>query len=136
MSRPVSEASLIDWENNEYLGDDLHCHFENKDQWDWTEIRHEWLRLNNLMFDEDVQLNSPREDLACAAICQGYNGAIAAVAAALGVDSKTLGMAVSEWAEGKAKGDVPAAIGFDGLKKGCEEREEELRALIQRRANN
>lgn len=125
MSRQVSEEALIDWQNNKFLDDDLHCYFENKGQWDWTEIRHEWVRLNNLMFSEDVHLNSPKEELASAAICQGFKGAISAVAAALGVDAQTLDVAVAEWTEGKEKGKVPAPIGFDGLKNICAELEEQ-----------
>lgn len=129
MSRPVSEEDLIDWQNNKFLDDDLHCHFENKDQWYWPDIKNEWIRLNNLMFGADVQLNSPIEELASAAICQGFKGAISAVAAALGVDAQTLELSVAEWVEGKAEGKLPAQIGFEGLKNRCAEWEAKQRQL-------
>ena len=135
MRSTVTESDLINWINNESLADDLFCHFEDKDQWDWTEISGEWRRLNNLMFGDDVQAGSPIGELASAAICQAYNGAIAAVAAALGVNETALLMAVAPWTEAKESGEVPAPVGFSGLEKTCAEFKRELSAMIQRQTN-
>ena len=126
MSRNVTEESLVNWQENEYLDDDLHCYFEGKDQRDWTDVKDEWLRTHNLMFGASVHSSSAESLLASAAIAQAFHGAMMYVSSALGVEETVLLMALENCADGSCRGNVAPPVGFDGLKSKCEEAEKQL----------
>jgi len=110
--------NLIEWESNRRLDDDLHRHFEEFGRWEWAETAMEWHRVHNLMFQAPLELESPSMYLASAAVAQGHYGAVAGIAAALGVDASILAIAVAGWYENQDS--PPAAIGFEGLRDKCE----------------
>lgn len=81
------------------IGDALHTHFTDFQRWDWCEIADETRRIWNLMFKEGVEPDSPMDAVWTAAVAQAFDGGIAAVAAALGLDQYALRDIVAPWAE-------------------------------------
>lgn len=108
MSKETEEA-LRDWQNiDRDPADDLHRHFGEYGRWDWCEISDEARRVWNLMFpDNEVHENSPIDGVLGAVAAQASHGAFAAVAAALGVNTDALELAVSYWYEGQDEPPKP-----------------------------
>ena len=106
-------------EHLEDIGDALHTHFTDFQRWDWCEIADETRRIWNLMFKERVEPDSPMDAVWTAAVAQAYDGGIAAVAAALGVDRLALREVVAHWYE--HQDELPPPITAELMLKRCEE---------------
>lgn len=89
--------------------DDMYNHFTQMDRWDWCEISDEGKRIYGLMFDVIVHDDSPVNDLISAVAAQASHGAIAAVAACLGVPADTLRHTVASWSENQDNPPPPVA---------------------------
>jgi len=100
MSKKIEEA-LRNWDNADSdLEDDLYRYFINEfNRWDWADIANEARRVWQLMFDEEIEDDSPVSYIFCAIAASAYNGAMASVAAAIGVDQDGLELAASHWYE-------------------------------------
>lgn len=115
-----SERKLLEWKNEENdVGDDLHEHFQLFDRWNWVDIAEEGRRIQNLMFDENVEIDSPYHCLLKAIAAQAYEGAYMAMAKALGIDSSDLSQAANHWFDMQDSTQSP--IGFTGLQRLIEE---------------
>lgn len=77
--------------------DDLHHHFEEFAARDWCSIADEGLRIWNLMFEEGIESESPKDAVFNAIAAKASSGAFESVAAALGVDARALEAAVEPW---------------------------------------
>lgn len=107
---------------DEYLddvGDALHVHFGDFGRWNWCEIANETMRIWNLMFKAGVEPDSPMDAVWTAAVAQAYDGGVAAVAAALGIDRHALREVVAPWYEHQDA--LPSPIPPELMKKRCEE---------------
>ena len=115
-----TENALKDWQNEARdSGDDLHHHFSEYGRWDWCEISDEARRVWNLMFDEDIDDDSPKDGVWTAAAAQAAEGAFSTVAAALGVDAKAFQMAIAPWYENQD--EPPPAVTAERLIELCNE---------------
>lgn len=103
----------------EHISGHLHNHFIDFQRWDWCEIADETRRIWNLMFKEGVEPDSPMDAVWTAAVSQAFDGGIASVAAALGVDRYALREVVAPWAEHQDA--LPPPITAELMLKRCEE---------------
>ena len=128
--RRITRESLAEWntDDDRDVCDDLHVYFENAfARWDWRDIADEGTSLWGLMFNQELEKYSPADGVIAAVAAQSHHGAIAAVAAALGVEIDALDCAVSPWSENQD--DPPPPVGFDGLKVEVEKSQQELEAI-------
>jgi hypothetical protein len=125
-----TEQKLINWENlddDEDVCDLLHKHFSEYNQWDWCEISDEARRIYNLMFDENCENNSPLDGIWTAAAALAEKGAYAAIAAAIGIDTMALKLAVAPWYENQD--DLPKPVSIEKFIELCEEETKYLSEL-------
>ncbi|MDH4216465.1 MAG: hypothetical protein OEV26_04425 [Gallionella sp.] len=123
------EQNLVEWKTNDRdIGDDLHRYFEDEfGRWDWCEIYEEGIRIGNLMFEENVEKFSPRAGLLAAVAAQAARGAVAQIAACLGVERQALEHAIAEWSEDQDS--LPPPISAEKLLVICAEQAECLHNL-------
>jgi len=116
----VTKESLADWQNTAYYDNDLHLYFEDTyGRWNWTEIYREGVSVCNLMFDYEIEEDSPLESVFAAVAAQAAYGAFSAVAQAIGTDRHYLMGAIEDYYENKDE-SLPA-LGYDGLRSAIEE---------------
>lgn len=97
----------------------LYEHFEAYNRWNWCEIADETRRIWNLLFDTDVENESPMDFVWAAAIAQAYYGGVHAAAACLGLDKYGFQHAIAPWAEHQDA--LPPPITAEELVRRCEE---------------
>ena len=124
----TTEKDLAEWATNDRdTGNDLHVYFEDTfGRWDWLEVYEEGVRIGNLMFDEEVEIESPRADIMAAVAAQSAQGAFAFVAACLGVDADDLMFAAMECSQD----DMTPPIGAEALMARCSEKARERAAVV------
>jgi hypothetical protein len=111
-----TEKALRNWErapDNDFI----YVHFSEYERWDWCEVSEEGCRVWNIMFDEDVEAQSPADGVFGAMCACSAKGAIKAVAAALGVDAESLQNAVAEWYDNQDQ--LPPPVGAMRLMELC-----------------
>jgi hypothetical protein len=110
MERAMDDKELAGYVGSPSLwGDDMHNHFDKFGRWDWVDVKAEGSRVYGLMFDCDVEDDSPIDDLISAVAAQAHDGAMCAVAACLGVPARALTLAVAEWSENQDQLPPPVA---------------------------
>jgi hypothetical protein len=115
-----TEKALRDWrEENSDVCDDLHHHFTDFDGWDWFDISSEARHVWEIMFDEKVETFSPIGGILSAVAGAAYEGTVAAVAAAIGVNARSLRIVLEPWTENK--GNHPEKVTTDQLIEMCKE---------------
>jgi hypothetical protein len=122
-----TEKALLDWENDDdehCPSNDLHIHFEEFGRWNWVDIAEEARRIHNLMFNDHVEDGSPVDGLWNAVAAQAAHGAYCSVAAALGVDAKSLFYVIASWYENQDA--PPPPVTADKLIELCKEKKMEL----------
>ena len=107
---------------------DFFSHFEKFGRWYWPEISAEAVRMLSLVVCAEVEEESPIDSIISAASAQAADGAIAAVAAALGVDKDALEITVNAWYETLDQ-DLPSPVGFDGLAAAVELNHQMLKSI-------
>ena len=120
-----TEKALLRWEEGDSLIDhDLHVHFTEFGRWYWPEVSDEAVRVENLMFGSDIHEESPRADVYHAACAQASNGAMSAMAAALGLELEVVGLALAPWFENQD--NPPPAVSAARFMELCAESKEWL----------
>ncbi len=118
---------LKEWENYEGdLEDCLHVYFsEEFKKRDWLDIHEEGSRLYSIMFDTDVEENSPIDYLFEAVAAAAATGAFIAISKAIGIENNHhLQIAVEDY---YCNNSDAAPIGYDGLKEAVERVKKELK---------
>lgn len=101
------------------MSDEIYEHFAKFGRWDYTEVSDEGRRLLAEIIDTEIEPDSPIDDVLSAMATQASDGAIAAVAAMLGVDASDLKYTVAHWLE--CQDDPPPPIGVEGLQAALDE---------------
>lgn len=95
-----TEDRLKSWDSESAVPlDDMTVHMNDFGRWSWYDIAEEGRRISNLMFDEDVESDSPADAVIHGVAVQAAKGVFAAVAAALGVSAQAFEMAMEPWYE-------------------------------------
>ena len=117
MPKNVMLAHLKNWRETEEDIFDLFVRYFDSyvDRWDWMEINDEARNLWNKLTHEDVEKNSFADEYMHACIVAGFDGAIKAMAAMLGLDYSSFKSILYEWVDDQD--DPPESISLDEVKK-------------------
>lgn len=120
--------ALRNW-RNEQMGPGclVHEFMQDDGKWDWCDVVFDAQKAYELLMGEPIEHGGVTDLIASGAAAQASYGAIAAVAAALGVDAKAFSLAIAPWMENKK--NPPPPIGIAGLANAIEDSERHLAAL-------
>lgn len=99
--------------------DDMHVHMRDFGRWYWEDAATEGRRIYNLMFNENVENDSPVDAVFQGVAAQAAHGVFAAVAAALGVSPEAVKMAMEPWYDDQD--NHPNSISHKGLVEDIQE---------------
>lgn len=105
------------------IGNALHGHFEAFARWDWREVADEGARVWSLMFGEEIERWSAKDAVIYAVAAQAHSGAVAAMAAALGLEEGAVELALEDWYQNQES--LPAAVGAEDFFRMAAERKAE-----------